>query len=773
MADIITITEQDVTDAENILEQFLTDRLPTIDFSKGSAMRDFVVVALSNVFAYLRAERDITRARQSLLLLGKLTGTDVDDAVDEILSNWFVFRKQGRTASGRVTIYFSQQTDVTIPTTAKFYKTSALVFDPDSLDDLLYSADDMLPVIDSEGEVVAYTIDVPLVAAQSGATYNIEIGTFEDYTRFNPYITRVENAERFTGGGGIETTAEMLERAETAISVRDLNSARSIDATLKDQFEEVDDVIVVGYGEPEMIRDLVIELATNTRIHAGGHVDAYIRSPILEGRTFEGIVGGAFTDPREEYYVFRDPSIVLEGDGGIPDTDFDTYNIVQGDVIKFHNAITTNESDLYIINRVTPYGLYVSRRSPFTKAMPENDATYTDGKLEFTGGDNTVDSEDDQYTFVNDTVANGGDIGRYIRVTSSANPRYNIGTGKITAVDTGNNRATVEGFSYNFVTETDVTFALVTRPVLYTIGDNGPDYNDKISQGAHTAFTGNPRYSGEFTKTVQNDGRILLPNVPIYRITDVSMDGTGFPGGLLDTDGRVRFPNRVNIEPTEQITVENLEYQVIGNNPSASCSGWQLMELDVGWAADKAYFNEKTLRVTYDTISAYSSIWAFMLATDRRILCGSVIPKGLHPLYITLNIRYKLSKTATAPLDTTEAAEALVDHVNNFDVNNDLDISDITSFLRENYSEIGYIEPTSIYYQLLAPDGRIIYYKTTGEISVAASKVIDPRTDVAPNPTDPTADQYQFEEPLSQGVSDNTVRYLTATDLITFTDLEA
>lgn len=764
MADIITITEQDILDAENILEQFLSDRLPNVDFSKGGAMRDFAVVAMANTFAYLRAERDITRARQSLLLLGKLTGTDVDDAVDEILSNWFITRKSGNTASGSVIVYFSQKTDVVIPTSTKFYKTSALVFVPDSVDSLLYSEDDMLAIVDSEGVETAYTIEVPLVAIRNGENYNIEPGSFDDFTRFNPYVTRVENKSRFSGGGGRETTAEMLERAETAISVRDLNSARSIDATLKDQFSEIDDVVVIGYGEPEMIRDLIIELATNTRIHAGGHVDAYIRSAIMESRTFEAEVGGEFTDPREGYYIFRDPSIVNDGLG----TDFETYGVQDGDIIKFHNAIESYEAELYIIKRVTPYGLYLARRSPFPRAMPQEGDTYDDGTLEHVGGFNTVKSADNDHIFVDAAVEDGGDKGKYIRIVSAGNPE-NVGTGKIISVDTINNRATVDGFANNFVTETDVTWELIERPVQYSIGTNAPDFNDRISV----------RYSGEFTRTIQNDGKILLPERPIYRITDVSMEGTGFPGGLVDTDGRVRFPNRINEEPEEQSTVDALEYQVVGNNPGEVLSGWQILELDIGWQNtiskpdNKEYFNGKTLRVTYDTISAYDSIWTFMMSTDRRILCGSVIPKGLHPVYLTLTINYKPSKVATTTVDETELKEALTEYVNGFDPNKDLDISDVHRFVRETYPEIGYLQPTTIYYQLLAADGRVIYFKTDDAIAIDVAKIINPNTDEAPNPIDAAAEKYILEEPLSLGVSDNNVRYLTATDLITVTNLEA
>lgn len=782
MADIITITEQDSIDAENILEQYLTDRMPGIDFSKGGALRDFAVVALGKIFAFLRSEKDTIRARQSLLLLGKLSGSDVDDAVDEILSNWFIFRKEGRYATGNAVVYFSQATDVEVPITAKFYKTAGLVFVPDAIDNLLYSEDDMLPVISSDGVVVAYTIEVPLKAIRTGEAYNIDTGAFADYTRFNPYITRIENTSVFSGGGGVESTTAMLERAETAITVRDLNSARSIDATLKDNFSEVDDVVVIGYGEPEMIRDLVLEEATNTRIHAGGYVDAYIRTPILEARTYSGVVGGMFTDPREGYYAFRDPSIVNEASGIIPATNFETYNVEPGDILVFHNAIESYEPDMFIIKEVSPYGVFVSRRSPFPKAMPIVEAAYTDGEIRNDAGFNKVKSAatpTPEYVFVDADVTDGGDIGKYIRVVSSANPRENLGTGKIISVDTLNNEAVVDGFPYNFVTESDVEWELVTRPVSYTIGNNSPDYNNKISEGAHGAFNGDPRYSGQFTKLIQNDGRILLPGRPVYQITDVSLPGSGYPAGLVDTDGRVRFPNRINVEPTEQVTVNDLQYRLVSHNPEAAQSGWQVTEVDIGWQNtvpkpdNKEYFNGSLLTITYDTIGAYDSIWAFMVSTDRRILCGSVIPRGLHPVYLTLEIRYRLRRDATTTLDEATVKAAIVEHVNNFDgAAENIDISDILAFMRENYSEIGYVEPTEIYYQLLAPDGRIIYFKTDGEVVIAAANIIDPRTDSPPNPIDPTADQYRMDEPLSQGVSDNTVRYLTIPDLITLTNLE-
>ena len=104
MAETITITEEDRIEAENIMEQYLSDALPDGDYTKGGALRDLAVGAIAHIYAFMKKERDYVRARQSLLLLGTLTGNDVDDAVDEILSNWFIRRKTGRESTGTATV---------------------------------------------------------------------------------------------------------------------------------------------------------------------------------------------------------------------------------------------------------------------------------------------------------------------------------------------------------------------------------------------------------------------------------------------------------------------------------------------------------------------------------------------------------------------------------------------------------------------------------------------------------------------------------------------
>lgn len=738
MADTIIITDQDRADAENILQQFLSDKIPNGDFGRGNALRDLVITGMAYTFAYLRREIDITRARQSLLLLAKLSGTEVDDAVDEILSNWFLTRKVGRRATGVVTVYLTQQADVSVPITAKFYRNN-LVYMPDALDTVAIAKEDLVQLIDSSGVVVGYSFDLLVKAQFPGEDYNIAAGAFTDFTRFSPYITRVENQSAFSGGKSNETTTEMLKRAPTAISVRDLNSPRSIDATLKDEFTTIDDVTVIGMGDPEMIRDLVMEEATNTRIHAGGYVDVYLRSPILSDKSFTGEVGGVFTDPRAGYFILRDDTVA----------DFAAAGVEVGHMIRIHNRIGPSEGDLYVVKQVTPYGLYVSQRTPFPKALPTVLKAVSDGILSATAPTRVTSAG--AYTFTND------DVGRYIRIPSPADPN-NIGTGRITAVDPGGTYAIVFGFN-PFTDESGVTFYIETRIVEYTVGSNSPLFNDKISNG------GNPKLTGMFTKSIQKDARVVLPGWPIYRISDVSIPGTGLPPAWLSADGRLHFTNRVNRPPVWPAVPAPgaFEYQVECQNPPEGSSGWQIMELDIGHPTGEAsnYFNGRPLTVVFDTLTGYDSVWNMMVSTERRIICGSVIPKGLHPVYLSMNIPYRLSKVATQDIDPTAAAVALAAFINDFDTRDTIDVSDIITFLRTTYSQLGYVEPFQINYQLLAPDGRVIKYVTNGEV------IVDPAY------ADPTAilPEDILADPLSIGVSGNTLRFLTVPSLITFTNL--
>ncbi len=472
-----------------------------------------------------------------------------------------------------------------------------------------------------------------------------------------------------------------------------------------------------------------------------------------------------------------DDGAVTTGDSQFESTGHDFATIeLSFDDAELINASNQIESAKHVFT-TDDVGKWIRINDPGGGPNPTNYATWKIHSID-TGKAEVVDFTGTAATFIGETgldwdLMTSTDLNKFIRIKDAATAANN-GTWKIVGIIDVDHVELYDatGASPTFTTETGLDWDLCSRAVEYSIGKNPPHYNNKVSR----------RYTGQFTKTIQNDGRILLPFEPIYRITDVSFPSTTNPYRVAD---RVTFPHRENVEPTYVNIgggdpLSDLQYEVLGHNPGEIPSGWQVMEIDIGWPdaiitpgpgdpERKDYFNGNQLRVTYDALTGFDAVWTYMLSGDQRILCGSVIPKGMHPVYIHMNVNYRAAKTATESLDTSEAASGLAAFINDFDTREDLDTSDIVAYLRETFSVIGYIEPVTIYYDLLSPDGRVIYYKTVDRVLIDEANVIDPDTDAAPFSSQT---ELLLAEPIALGLSDNTVRYLTVSDLITFTQLE-
>lgn len=371
----IEVSAQDVTDAENFLEEYLSDKVSDGDYTDGSALRDLAVKAISYNFAYLRKTGDQLRVRQSLKSISEVDTTDdseaADDAVDEILSNWFATRKIGTYV--RVTAYghASQQVDLNIPATTAFYKTTDLAFALDNNDeDLFIPAEELTALFDSTGEVTDYIFPIPLIAELPGSDYEIEAGSFASFDTFSPYVTRVETLVKASGGEDTEGSTDYIERAANLITVRNLINARSNDAVLRDEFQEVQHITTIGMGDPEMIRDLVKESATGLEIHVGAHMDTYLFMQTVE-TSFSGVVGAQFERPDGLIIVFRDTTYAdydaISNPGGHKFTDPDALTgktIQPGMSLRIVAGLPIGAHD-YAIREVRDTELIVSERVPF------------------------------------------------------------------------------------------------------------------------------------------------------------------------------------------------------------------------------------------------------------------------------------------------------------------------------------------------------------------------------------------------------------------------
>jgi hypothetical protein len=299
----VTVTDAMLQKADIFLSTYLTEKVPEADFSPGSAMRDLVVKSIAYVYAFLESEREKLRVTSSLQLIAEQPpGEDVDSAIDAYLSNLFLKRKTGQPTSLPTVLHFSRPTDIVLTPSVRFFRTSALIFA--SANTLVIPSTD-LKATTTAGGATDWTYTLPLVSTGNGADYNVLPGRFLQTDRFNPYFTYAENIVAGNDGKGMETTAELLKRAPTALSTRNLVNERSVNAVLYDKFPALARALTTGMGDPEMMRDLSNEFVTGLKLHLGGHTDIYLGLPRTE--VTETLQIGAV-------YPRADGRIVLLGD---------------------------------------------------------------------------------------------------------------------------------------------------------------------------------------------------------------------------------------------------------------------------------------------------------------------------------------------------------------------------------------------------------------------------------------------------------------------------
>lgn len=374
----IRVDASDVAASAAFLEQFVSDQVPEGDFSAGTALRDLVIHALASVVTFVRAEAARIRQTQSLVALQASPLADDPEAIADgaaaILSNFFVTPKAGRRARGIAVGHASRQVDIFVPVTARFTYAPGLTFVVDSVETLLVPAAQLVPIVDAGAAVLGYEFQVPLVAAQVGEAHNVDPGLFSDFDRFSPYVTRVEVVERFSGGKGRETVEEILARAPTAVSVRNLINERSIDATLEEAFDGIERILVIKYGDLEMTRDLVPGVSPHLRFHVGGMTDIYLRTAVVAAE-FTGIVGGLFPRPDGVVATFRDAS-----------QDFTASPaVLPGDVLRVTAGLPRLPGEFLVVEVLDSVTLAVSERSPFPvatdEASPPTTVGYTIGRV--------------------------------------------------------------------------------------------------------------------------------------------------------------------------------------------------------------------------------------------------------------------------------------------------------------------------------------------------------------------------------------------------------
>lgn len=351
----------DLTAAAQRLRDILQTRVDG-DYGPTTVLGDLVVDPHTLIYADLAAQIQETRKRQSLTALRQEPASaDTDDAVDGVLSNVFVDRDAGTFARGAVTLHFTQRVDSLLPRTTRFNRTASLVYYLDATEDVLVSASSLRPAYDTLGRVSTWTTQVNLIAARTGVEYNGGEGRFTSFDPVNPYLSMVVHAGGFAGGNGIETSRDLIARAETAMSLRSMINARSNDATLRAVFPEIQEIVSIGARDPEMARDNPALQGVSALAHLGGAVDLYMSLPVVQ--VTERLTIGALADR-------ADGRVLTLRESAPPSGSYVTAGVRVGDVLVVSAGLPEAPTKFKIV-KVSTNELDVASALPFSTATED------------------------------------------------------------------------------------------------------------------------------------------------------------------------------------------------------------------------------------------------------------------------------------------------------------------------------------------------------------------------------------------------------------------
>lgn len=241
-------SSDEILEAELLAKQILEAEFPDLDLREGTGLRDLVLRPNSFVLALCRKAMDYYFVQNTIKGVNDSTPTEL---VDDILSNWFISRHTGTRAVINARLYFARQKNVTLTTDLYFSTNNSLLFYPMQTQ-VIPSASMNYDSYQNE-----YYIDVDLIAAEAGTSYNLGQGSLLYFTNFDPYFLHAEINYLSNASTDAEKNSEFIKRAETAISTRNLINVPSITSRLQEEFNYLKRIESVGMGRQEMIRDII------------------------------------------------------------------------------------------------------------------------------------------------------------------------------------------------------------------------------------------------------------------------------------------------------------------------------------------------------------------------------------------------------------------------------------------------------------------------------------------------------------------------------------
>jgi len=275
----LNITKQSVERAKEFILQYMIDSGYEGSLEDGTGVHDVLVKGYSLLYAMLQEQMEKTSGYLSLKNAQEVKsqlGAEYDDAVDAVLSNWFVERKEGTPTQGRLRLWFTRPVGfLQLFKDDEVFKFDGKFFAPQQ--EYIFTQDDFELVINKPQNAEEYFVDVSIISVENDKIIIEDGDQFTSYIN-NIYFIRGEALGDFETGASAESSEDFIDRTSHVITTRELISLSAFATVLPQEFPGVQSVYVAGHGDTEQLRDVVN--FGDIEIHTGNKADIYIESPL-------------------------------------------------------------------------------------------------------------------------------------------------------------------------------------------------------------------------------------------------------------------------------------------------------------------------------------------------------------------------------------------------------------------------------------------------------------------------------------------------------------
>lgn len=257
MAYSINASDTKAMTQARIAEQY-SELYPEVDFSQDTSQEDLVMAPVTIAAESAHSDLKNIRLQKNMDNAELMTEAELDALIQ---GNYFMTRRAGQKASTRLTLTFidlmskNSNADLIIPPGIKFANSRGYQFQ--TINRTVIPKNQFYKYYNQRTS--RYEIDVYVEALMEGESFNSDYQTINTIqTYFDSRLVSATNNYAVTNGLSRETNVDVANRVRRWYYTRNVGTKPGMEEIVRETAPTVRDVKVEGYGDPNMMRDIIL-----------------------------------------------------------------------------------------------------------------------------------------------------------------------------------------------------------------------------------------------------------------------------------------------------------------------------------------------------------------------------------------------------------------------------------------------------------------------------------------------------------------------------------